>query len=134
MPYPPLWHPATSDRGTATAVLVDSRERYLGYLNVTPRQATETLRNWASFRTDHNMEEGDRNVRRLAAAGGLQFSTGRGSCIRDSYTTKTGARFIELACLVNGVRASSVIVGAAPPQLWPKMAPVLERAISSFTT
>jgi hypothetical protein len=134
MPYPPLWRPATSDRGTATAVLVDGRERYLGYLNVTPRQANETLPNWASFRTDHNMEEGDRNVRRLAAAGGLRFSTGRGSCIRDSYTTKTGARFIELACLVDGARASSVIVGAAPPQLWPKMAPVLERAISSFTT
>lgn len=128
--YPPHWHQLHGDRGTATAALIDQGGRFLGYLNVTPRQGGETQSNWASFRTSHNADEGDRDVKRLAVASGLQFSSGRGTCVKDSYTTRTGAHFVEIACLVKGARTSSVIVGAAPPGS-PQIG-VVERAISGF--
>lgn len=134
MPYPVGWRRIHGDAGTATAVLQDPEDHFLGYLNLTPRQGTEALGSWAAFRTAHNAEEGDRAVRTLAAATGLRFRTGRGSCVRDAYTTSTGHRYIELACLVQGPRAASVIVGAAPPATWARTAPLIERAISALTT
>ena len=54
--------------------------------------------------------------------------------MQDSYVTSTGARYVEIACLVAGRKASTVIVGAAPPKAWPERAAVIERVISSFTT
>lgn len=134
MAYPAGWRRTAGDVGTATAVRLDGHHRYLGYLNITPRQGAETLTSWASFRVDHNAREGERDVITLAAARGLRFRSGRGSCVRDAYTTTTGARFIELACLVQGRRVSSVIVGAAPPQRWRWMSVLVERAVSAFTT
>lgn len=132
--YPRGWKPIRGDAGTATAALQNAQREFLGYLNLTPRQADESLRTWASFRTRHNAEEGDRDVTELAAATGLRFRNGRGSCVRDSYTTDTGNRFVELACLVQGRRRASVIVGAAPPEMWAATSPLVERAISAFTT
>jgi hypothetical protein len=132
--YPPAWRRIAGDRGTATAVLRGPHDQIVGYLNVTPRQGKETASNWGSFRTEHNAEEGDRRVVRLAVASGLRFRTGRVSCVRDSYATASGARYIELACLVSGGRGTSVIVGATPPQSWSQVAPSIERAISGFTT
>jgi hypothetical protein len=133
MPYPAGWR-IHGDAGTATAVLQDAADRFLGYLNVTPRQGAEALGTWAAFRTRHNADEGDRAVTTLAAATGLRFRTGSGSCVRDAYTTSTGRRYVELACLVQGPRAASVIVGAAPPATWTRTAPLIERAIAAFTT
>ena len=134
LPYPASWRLQHGDPGTATAALIDRDGRYLGYLNLTPRQGGETLANWASFRLDHNREEGQRDVTRLAAATGLHFLTGHGSCVKDSYTTQTGDRFIELACLVAGTRATWVVVGAAPPDRWNAAMHMLERAISGVRT
>jgi hypothetical protein len=134
LPYPDGWERVPGDRGTATVELVGTRDQTLGYLNVTPRQGDETLTNWTHFRVDHNAEEGDKSVKTMASASGLRFRDGRGSCVQDSYTTGTGARYIELACLVAGKRATSVVVGAAPPQAWSAVAPQLERAISGVTT
>jgi hypothetical protein len=111
-------------------VLLGSGGRFLGYLNVTPRQGDETLSDWPSFRVEHNRDEGDHGVRRLAAAIGLHFLTGRGSCVKDSYATRTGARFVEIACLVTGPRTTSVIVGAAPPSAWARESGAIERAIA----
>jgi hypothetical protein len=111
-----------------------SGHRFLGYLNLTPRQGDEALSTWGSFRVAHNTKEGDRSVRKLAAAQGLRFRTGRGSCVRDAYTTKTGAQYVEVACLVAGAKTASVIVGAAPPQMWAQLSPSIERAISALTT
>lgn len=128
--YPPNWRAQHSDSGTATAALLRPDGAYLGYLNLTPRQGEETLSNWSSFRVDHNREEGDRSVRRLAAATGLRFIGGSGSCVKDAYTTVTNARFVEIACLVAGARAESVIVAAAPPREWSRMSATLERAIA----
>jgi hypothetical protein len=132
--FPPNWSAQHGDRGTATAALRSSGGRFLGYLNITPRQGDETLSNWSSFRVDHNQEEGDREVTQLAAATGLHFLTGRGSCIKDSYTTRTGSRFVEIACLIAGTRAQSVIVGAAPPSVWGRESGSIERAIAAVRT
>lgn len=134
MPYPPGWRSVRGDAGTATAALLSAGGLYLGYLNVTPRQGGETLSGWPSLRIAHNAAEGNRNVTRLAAARGLRFLTGHGSCVKDAYTTRTGARYIEIACLVAGHTATSVIVGAASPASWPRVSGLIERAISGFRT
>ena len=133
-PVPPGWRPVHGDIGTATVALQDRRDHFLGYLNLTPRQGHETAADWASFRVAHNADEGDRQIVTLAVGRGLRFRTGVGTCVRDAYTTSTGNRYVELACLVAGARTSSVIVGAAPPQTWPRYSALLERAISTFTT
>lgn len=133
LPYPPSWRRVHGDPGTASAVLLDRGHRVVGYLNVTPRQGAETPRNWTRFRPTHNGEEGDTSVRTLATATGLKFRTGQGSCVEDSYKTTTGARYVELACLVQGDRTSSVVVGASPPAQWPRVSPVLERSISALS-
>ena len=73
-------------------------------------------------------------MRLQAAAHHLRFRTGTGSCVRDSYTTVNGAHYVEIACLVVGARAASVIVGAAPPDRWSQTAPAIERAIAAFST
>jgi hypothetical protein len=134
MAYPPSWRRIRSDRGTATAAKLTAGGGFLGYLNVTPRQGGETLANWSSFRVEHNAEEGDRGVKRLAAAGGVHFLNGHGSCVKDAYTTKTGAHYVELACLVAGTHATTVIVGAAPPAAWSSLGGTIERAISGMRT
>jgi hypothetical protein len=132
--YPPDWSPAASDRGTASAVLEDDRHQIVGYLNVTPRQGRETLANWPQFRTRHNAAEGDRAVTSAAAAYGVRFLTGTGSCVRDSYSTVSGAHYMEIACLVAGTRATSVLVAAAVQERWTQLSPVLYRALSAFRT
>ncbi|HEY6397759.1 MAG TPA: hypothetical protein VIX82_09930, partial [Solirubrobacteraceae bacterium] len=93
MPYPPGWARIPGDRGTATAALLDARHLFLGYLNVTPRQAEETLAGWPGFRVRHNAKEGDRKVTTLAFRMGVRFRRGHGSCVEDSYTTSTGTRY-----------------------------------------
>jgi hypothetical protein len=132
--YPPSWRPAHGDPGTATVVLKSRAGTYLGYLNLTPREDDERLSTWPAFRLAHNREEGDRHVLRLAAADGLRFHAGTGSCVEDTYTTRAATRFREIACLVSGARATSVIVGAAPPSQWRRMAPTLQRAIANVST
>ena len=119
------------DRGTATAALLGEDRRYLGYLNVTPGQGDENLATWASFRIAHNADEGDTAVTRIAEVTGLRFRAGHASCVQDSYTTRTGARYTEVACLIAGPHAESVIVGAAPPDSWSRTSTTLERAISA---
>jgi hypothetical protein len=132
--FPPDWRPLHGDRGTATAALFDARRHFLGYLNLTPRQGAETQSNWATFRVHHNAEEGDREVRSEDAATNLRFRTGPGSCVRDTYTTSIGARYREIACLIVGAHAASVVVGAAPVDRWNAEESVIEREISATTT
>jgi hypothetical protein len=129
--YPSGWRQIPGDRGTASAAL-KVRDRIVGYLNATPQGGEETLANWLSFRPDHNAEEGDRNVTPIAGATGIRFRSGRASCLVDSYAT--GARYRELACIVAGRDATTVIVGSAVPSRWASLAPVLRRAVAGFTT
>ena len=132
--YPPGWRLTRGDGGSATAVLLGSGGRTEGYLNLTPRQSNESLRDWTSFRVRHNIEEGERDVRSEAAAPHVAVAGGRGACVRDSYTTVTNARYVEIACLVQGRRADSVIVAAAPPGDWSTASRSLTRAVSSVST
>jgi hypothetical protein len=129
IPFPPSWKRIPGDRGTATAALLGGRGAFLGYLNLTPRQGDETLSNWVSFRVEHNAEEGDRHVTTLATTIARQLDNQRWSCVEDTYTTTTGRRYIEFACLVTNSRSGIVVVGASPPTSWPRISPLLERAI-----
>jgi hypothetical protein len=130
--YPPTWHRIHSDPGTVSAALLDPRSAaVLEYLNATPQQGQETLQNWATFRPDHDREEGDSHVQLLASARGLPFRNGRGSCVIDRYRTPR-TRYQEIACLVHGSRGTSVVVAAALASAWRRSAPVLERAVSAF--
>jgi hypothetical protein len=129
--YPRTWRPIRTDPGTASVALVDHARSIRGYLNLTPRQGTETLANWSSFRIEHLADEGSRDVRLVASAHGLVFRSGRGTCVIDSYRTSR-ARYREIACLVAGTRTSSVVVGAAPSTTWTQQAGTIERAIASL--
>ena len=131
---PPGWRREHGDAGTRTVVLRTPSGAIAGYLNATPRQGAESPRGWAEFRVAHNGEEGDREVRLLAGATHLRFRSATGSCVLDSYRTESGHRYREMACIVSGRSATTVIVGAAPPALWEAEAPTIEQAINSFTT
>jgi hypothetical protein len=116
-----------------TASLRDRAGLYHGYLNVTPRQGRERLTGWAAFRTRRNREEGDTGVRELAAAPGLGFRNAHGSCVIDDYLSGAASHpYRELACIVVGLRATSVFVGASLQHDWPTIGPLLERAASYF--
>jgi hypothetical protein len=129
--YPQRWRLTRTDPGTVTAAL--SRSGHIaGYLNITPQGGQETLANWASFRAAHNREEGDRNVVGIASATGLHFRNGTGSCVKDRYLSSSNQPYVEIACIVRGPAATTVIVGAAPPDIWGSISPALERSISSF--
>jgi hypothetical protein len=132
--YPPGWHSIRTDPGTFSAALLGAHDRIRGYLNATPRSGAETLANWNRFRPAHNTDEGDRNVIREASASGLRFRSGTGSCVIDRYGTTTHARYREIACIVRGARATTVVVAAARPADWTRLAPQLERAVASFST
>lgn len=130
--YPPGWRTIRTDPGTFSAALLGPNHRIRGYLNLTPRSGAETPANWARFRPQHNREEGDHGVVRDASAVGLRFRSGRGSCVIDHYATSS-SRYQEIACIVHGSHADSVVVGAAPPADWPRLSPVLERSIASLS-
>jgi hypothetical protein len=131
--YPPGWRRIPGDTGTVTAALRDHAGRYLGYLNVTPRQGAERLAGWAAFRIARNREEGDKRVRMLAASQGVRFIAARGSCVVDQYQSRVGQhRYRELACIVSGRAHTSVFVGAALVSSWSAIGPILTRAASVF--
>ena len=134
MAYPLSFRPIRSDPGTVSAADRSPAGAIQGYLNATPREGSESLANWSTFRLDHNGDEGDVDVREIASATDLRFRNGRGSCVIDAYTSSTGEAYREIACIVAGEWATTVVVGAAPPPAWPTQAPAIERAISSFLT
>jgi hypothetical protein len=132
--YPPGWRSQRGDPGTATAALRDPRGGYLGYLNLTPRQGGETLADFAAYRLAHNREEGQRHVRRLPPGRTPLFPTGAAACVRDAYTTATGAAYVELACLRGAGGGRWVLIAAAPPRRWAAEHATLERALAASGT
>ncbi|HEX4717898.1 MAG TPA: hypothetical protein VH300_05165 [Thermoleophilaceae bacterium] len=129
--YPPGWTPIKTDPGTASVALLARGGRIDGFLNATPKQGAETLANWSHFRPQHNSDEGDRHERIVASTTDARFRAAHGSCVIDTYTTSKAA-YREIACLVVGTRSTAVMVAAAPEALWGRVAPTLERAMSSF--
>ena len=132
--YPAGWRAIRSDPGTVTAALRAGDGEIRGYLNATPQQGQETLAAWSTFRVEHNRDEGDVNVEPVASATSLRFRHAHGSCVIDTYTSSSGHPYREIACIVAGRSATTVIVGAAPPEQWQGQGPAIEHAISSFLT
>jgi hypothetical protein len=130
--YPPGWREIQTDPGTASAAPAGVHGVFTGYLNATPRSGDETLANWSRFRVAHIGAEGARRVRLEAAATGLYFRSAVGSCVIDSYSTSK-ARFREIACIIAGAHAATVVVAAAPVAAWAQKVALLERAVASFT-
>ena len=133
LPVPPGWRLIKGDAGTVSAAVFNAHRTIVGYLNATPGQEGESLAGWARFRPSHNAEEGNSDVRTLAAATDLHFRAGTGSCVQDSYRTSITS-YREIACIVRSGRGTTVIVAAATPSGWARLAPTLERAVSAFTT
>ena len=68
-----------------------------------------------------------------AAAEGVQFRGGIGSCVIDDYRTRIGGHhYQEIACLVQGHTSASVIVAAAPAAGWARARPLLLRAVAAY--
>lgn len=131
--YPASMHLVGGDAGTVSAARMSSSGQYLLYLNVTPRQGTESLRNWVEFRLDHQREEETPAVRELAAQTGVRFLGGTGTCVTDSYVTKVHSHhFTEIACFVRGRTSATVLVAAAPTADWASAAPVLRLAVAGY--
>jgi hypothetical protein len=131
--YPPSLHRMASDPGAVTAGLSSAAGRVLVYLNATPRQGDETVRNWPGFRASHLREEGQAAVRIDAVSRPLRFTGGNGRCVMDDYRTKAhNNHYREIACFVQAARGASVIVAAAPSPMWGTYAGLLERAVSSY--
>jgi hypothetical protein len=130
---PPGSVAAESDPGSVSATVTGPDGDLLIYLNATPQQGEETQGNWAEFRLAHLRGEHAAAADRLSSRGEMFFRGGTGACVADSYVTRVGAQsYREIACLVTGGRASSVVVVAAPAQSWHLYSPLLEQAVNSY--
>lgn len=132
--YPPGMHRVSGDSDAVSVARLGPDGKFLLYLNATPRQGGETLRNWSSYRL--RVLRGDDASRATldGAAVGQRFRGGTGSCVIDHYVTRVDAhRYTELACLVQGRSGASVIVAAAPTALWPSSRALLAQAVSAYT-
>lgn len=132
--YPPSFTRINGDAGTVSFAVRTSTGAVRAYLNVTPRQGNERLRGFAAFRVHLLGRDDDQTVHEEAAAEGLMFQGGRGSCVVDNYVTKVGHhRYREIACLVMGQRGAAVVVASATAADWSHFEPQLRRAVASFT-
>ena len=131
--YPGSLRPMTGDPATITVGSTSRSGEVLVYLNVTPRQGDETLRDWPSFRVNHLREEGQTGVRVDDVSPPLDFRSGRGRCVIDKYTTKVrDNHYREIACYVQGAHAASVLVAAAPAATSQATVALLEKVVSSY--
>jgi hypothetical protein len=131
--YPPSLRPLHGDKFAVSAARVSRAGAFRLYLNATPRQGTETTHNWAALRLRLLVADHAASAREVAAAQGVRFRGGTGSCVIDRYVTKIGAHhFQELACLVQGRTSASVIVAAAPAAQWGQARPLLFRAVGAY--
>jgi hypothetical protein len=133
--YPPSMHLVSGDPGTVSAAQLSSSGAYLMYLNATPRQGTESLRNWPAFRLRHLLDDDASAARLLAQSRGVSFAGGTGSCVVDAYVTKIHRHhYTELACYVQGRTSASVIIAAAPTAGRATLPRALTRAVGAYQT
>ncbi len=131
--YPPSLHRVISDADAVSAARLGPGGAYQLYLNATPRQGAESLARWAAFRLRLLRSDDAASAHQLAAAGGIRFRGGTGSCVIDTYITKIGGHhFTEVACLVQGRTSASVIVAAAATSRWAQALPLLLRAVAAY--
>ena len=123
---PPGWRPVSGDPGSATFVLGADADHPRAYLNATPATEEEQF-----AVLSHNREEGDRNVRLLAARGGLRLGGSVAArCLQDSYISGTTG-YTEIACLAEARSGRTVIVAASPMRSWQQERATLMRAIDA---
>ena len=131
--YPGSLRPQHGDPGTVTVGSTAKSGQVLVYLNVTPKQGDENLRNWADFRMEHLREDGQSAVHLDGVSGPLNFRGGHGRCVTDNYTTDTHHnRYNEIACIVQGSHATSVLVAATSTAAWRANRALLENVVSSY--
>ena len=113
--YPPSLSRLAGDTDAVSAARLSPGGAFQLYLNATPRQGTERLRHWAASRLRLLRSDDAASAHQDAAAEGIKFRGGTGSCVIDDYLTRIGAHhYQEIACLVQGRTSASVIVAAAP--------------------
>jgi hypothetical protein len=130
---PPGFRTVEGDPGTLSVALRNSVGTYLGYLNVTPHQGDETLRDWADFRLSHLLDDDAVSVHEDARVTAIRTAAGVRSCVTDDYVTIVGHHhFHEVACYVMRGSVSSVVVAATPSgdpaHVWNE----LEGAVAAF--
>ena len=131
--YPPSLRPVSGDADAVSAAQVSPGGAFQLYLNATPRQGDEQLRGWAAFRLALLTADDAASARELAAARGVRFRGGTGSCVIDAYVTRIGAHhYQEIACLVQGRASASVIVATAPAATWAQASPLLLQAVAAY--
>lgn len=134
MAVPPEAAPEDGDVGTVTAAVSAPDGGLRAYFNATPQQGAESLGGWPEFRLDHLADENGEPAVLLASRTGMAFLGGTGSCVEDTYSAHVGAQtYRELACFVEGSSGASVLIVAAPAASWDATAPMLERAVDSYT-
>ena len=131
--YPPSLHRLAGDADAVSAARLSARGTIQLYLNATPRQGGEHLRNWAAFRLARLRSDDAASAREVTAWQGVQFRGGTGSCVIDDYLTRIGRHhYEEIACLVQGRTSATVIVAAAPAAIWAQARPLLFRAVAAY--
>ena len=131
--YPPGLRQLAGDKDAVSAAKIGPHGAFQLYLNATPRQGSEQLANWAAFRLHLLRSDTAASAQQVAAAQGLKFRGGDGSCVIDRYVTRIGGHhFQEIACLVQGHTSASVIVAAAPAAHWAEARPLLLRAVAAY--
>jgi len=130
--YPPEMRRALSDSDAVSAARVGRGGAYLLYLNATPWQGGENLRNWAVYRLRVLRAEDASWAREDTAATGLAFLGGTGSCVIDDYLTDRGASLPGTGLPGKRAVRRSVIVAAAPAARWARARPLLERAVAAY--
>jgi hypothetical protein len=135
---PPQFRRLPADPGTLARGLQragGSRFVPTVYLNATPQQGSESLTDWAQFRLAHLTDDDASSARLDAAAQGLRFQGGTGSCVLDDYVTKVQAHhFREVACFVRGRHGGSVVVAAALARNWHMYSAVVERSVEAYAS
>jgi hypothetical protein len=131
--YPPSLRRLAGDTDAVSAARLSTGGAFQLYLNATPRQGSERLRGWAAFRLRLLRSDDAASAHQDAAAQGVKFRGGTGSCVIDDYLTRIGGHhYQEVACLVQGRTSASVIVAAAPAAAWARARPLLLRAVGAY--
>ena len=131
--YPPSLRPLAGDTDAVSVARLGPGGAFQLYLNATPRQGSERLQGWPAFRLRLLRSDDATSARQDAAAEGVQFRGGTGSCVIDDYITRIGGHhYEEVACLVQGRTSASVIVGAASAARWARARPLLFRAVAAY--
>jgi hypothetical protein len=131
--YPPSLRQIGGDTDAVSAARLSPGGTFQLYLNATPRQGTERLAHWAEFRLRLLRSDDAATAHEDAAAAGVKFRGGTGSCVIDDYVTRIGAHhYQEIACMVQGRTSASVIVAAAPAARWAQARSLLFQAVAAY--